>query len=124
YEGPNTNSGAYDTYSQIVTDNTAQVVSTSWGLCESQAGSTAASAENTLFQEAATQGQSIFAAAGDNGTADCTDTNGNPIAQPAVDDPASQPYVTGVGGTSLTSVGPPPTETVWNDGMGSGAGGG
>jgi kumamolisin len=47
-----------------------------------------------------------------------------------VDDPASQPYVTGVGGTSLSAVGPPPTESVWNStwntgsGTASGAGGG
>jgi subtilase family serine protease len=124
YEGPNTNSGAYDTYSRIVTDNVAQVISTSWGLCESQEGATAAQSENTLFQEAATQGQSIFAASGDNGTTDCTNFSGKPIKARAVDDPASQPYVTGVGGTSMTSVGPPPTETVWNDGGSSGASGG
>ena len=35
-----------------------------------------------------------------------------------------QPYVTGVGGTRLTAIGPPPTETVWNDGVAGGAGGG
>jgi subtilase family serine protease len=124
YQGPNTDAGAYDTYNRMVADNTAQVISTSWGLCESQEGSSAASAENTLFQEAAVQGQSLFAAAGDNGTADCTDNNGNPVAQRAVDDPASQPFVTGVGGTSMTSAGPPPIESVWNDGAAGGAGGG
>ena len=42
----------------------------------------------------------------------------------AVDDPASQPYVTGVGGTSLASIGPRPSESVWNDGVTVGAGGG
>jgi hypothetical protein len=124
YEGPNTNSGAYDTYNRIVTDNTAQVISTSWGLCESQETLTAAQAENTLFEEAATQGQSVFAASGDNGTTDCTSNSGRPVKQRAVDDPASQPYVTGVGGTSLTAVGPPPTESVWNNGNPNGAGGG
>jgi hypothetical protein len=47
-----------------------------------------------------------------------------------VDDPASQPYVTGVGGTSLTAIGPAPTESVWNStwntstGTASGATGG
>jgi subtilase family serine protease len=125
YEGPNTNSGAYDTYAQIVSDNTAKVISTAWGECEAQMGASAAEAENTLFQEAATQGQSIFAAAGDDGTTDCTDANGNPVAQQAVDDPASQPYVTGVGGTTLVTT-PSRTETVWNDGdaIQGGAGGG
>jgi kumamolisin len=119
YQGPNSNSGAYDTYNSIISADTAKVVSTSWGECESQEGSSAASAENTLFEEAATQGQTIAAAAGDDGSEDCG-TNAL-----AVDDPASQPYVTGVGGTTLSSLGPPPTEKVWNDASeGTGAGGG
>lgn len=121
YEGPNTNAGVLDTYSKIATDDVAKVTSTSWGLCESQEGSSDAASENTIFQEMATQGQSIFAAAGDSGSEDCGTTS------LAVDDPASQPYVTGVGGTSLTTLGPPPTESVWNDqcsGGGCGGGGG
>ncbi len=44
----------------------------------------------------------------------------------AVSDPASQPYVTAVGGTSLTALGPAPSETTWNDQLhfAEGAGGG
>ena len=119
YQGPNTNSGAYDTYNSIIGSDTAKVVSTSWGLCESSEGSSAASSENTLFQEAATQGQTIVSAAGDSGSEDCG-TNSL-----AVDDPASQPYITGVGGTTLTAIGPSPTEKVWNEkSNGAGAGGG
>ena len=117
YEGPNTNQGALDTYEQIVSNDTEKVISTSWGLCEKEEGNTAAASENTLFEEAATQGQSVFAAAGDSGADDCADGG-----SPAVDDPASQPYVTGVGGTSLTLS--PRSEVVWNDGPGGGAGGG
>ena len=124
YEGPNTNSGVYDTYNKIISDNVAKVISTSWGLCESQEGSSAASAENTLFQEAAIQGQSIFAAAGDNGSTDCTNNGGKPLSGYAVDDPASQPYVTGVGGTTLSVLGPPPSESVWNGGCTSACAGG
>ena len=118
YTGPNSESGAYDTYSQIVSDDTSQVISTSWGLCESQEGSAAAQSESTLFQEAASQGQSVFAAAGDSGADDC----GN--STQSVDDPASQPDVTGVGGTSLPSASDATGQTVWNDGNGEGAGGG
>jgi subtilase family serine protease len=124
YQGPNSGAGAYDTYSAIISEDRAQVISTSWGLCESQQGSSAASAENTLFQEAAIQGQSIFAASGDAGTTGCTDNAGHPLPEQAVDDPASQPYVTSVGGTTLSSIGPPPAEAVWNDGAANGAGGG
>ena len=64
YQGPNTSTGGYDTYSSIVTQDTARVVSTSWGLCEPFEGSAEAQAENTLFEEAAVQGQSVLAASG------------------------------------------------------------
>jgi kumamolisin len=120
YQGPNSSSGAYDTYAAIVSRDRAQVISTSWGLCEpDEQGTATAQSENTLFQEAAAQGQSIFAAAGDDGSEDCQ-TNSL-----AVDDPASQPYVTGVGGTALSTLGPPPAQSVWNESSaGAGAGGG
>ena len=118
YTGPNSESGAYDTYARIVSDDSSKVISTSWGLCEAAEGSSAATSESTLFQEAASQGQSIFAAAGDSGADDC----GNGTR--AVDDPASQPDVTGVGGTHLPSATDAAGQTVWNDGTGYGAGGG
>lgn len=118
YQAPNTDTGVIDAYAKIVGNDSDQVVSTSWGECEAAGSSTVLSEENTLFQEAAAQGQSVFAASGDSGSNDCG-THGSL----AVDDPASQPYVTGAGGTSLTSI-TGPTEVVWNDGSNSGAGGG
>ena len=60
-------------------------------------------AENTLFQEAAAQGMSVLSASGDDGSEDCDGTGGAPQDALEVDDPASQPYVTGVGGTSLSA---------------------
>jgi hypothetical protein len=128
YQGPNASTGGpgtgpYLTYSQIITDDSASVISSSWGDCEPDVAldPTQLSAENTLFEEAATQGQSIVAASGDNGSADCLEINGS--AGLAVDDPAGQPFVTSVGGTQLTALGPPPTETVWKDSSGAGGGG-
>jgi len=125
YQGPNTPTGSYDTYSTIVGSDTENVVSTSWGLCEAVAtygGSTGMAAENTLFELAAGQGQSIFAAAGDTGSEGCERGDGSTAL--GVLDPASQPFVTGVGGTTLWDVGPPPTETVWNEtNVGAGGGG-
>jgi hypothetical protein len=123
YQGPNNGaSGPYDTYSAIVNADAQKVISTSWGLCEADdGGSAAVAAENTLFQQAAAQGQGIFAATGDTGSEACSPGAGPTTL--AVNDPASQPYVTGVGGTSLTSAGPPPTETVWNNAAGAGGGG-
>jgi hypothetical protein len=87
------------------------VVTTSWGTCE-PISSSLTNQENVLFEAAAAQGQTILAASGDNGSA----CNAKTLA---VQDPASQPYVTGVGGTTINALGPPPSETAW-----SGSGGG
>jgi hypothetical protein len=133
YSGPNDNgsgpgSGPYDTYAQMVDDDTAKVLTTSWGECEGASGISHAEQqfETTLFTQAATQDQTVFAASGDSGSTDCYDPSAGVTDQTlSVDDPADQPYVTGVGGTSLTSISTPsPTESVWNDGPGGGAGGG
>jgi hypothetical protein len=135
YQGPNSSSGGpgsgpYDVFNAIVSQDRAQVVTISWGECESALGPSGSQAENTLFQEAAVQGQTIVAAGGDTGAEDCQTASSAPAPQAAVDDPASQPFVTGVGGTTLSSLGPRPTEEVWNNGgtpaalLSSGAGGG
>lgn len=121
YEGPNTNAGVVNTYNRIATDNLAKSISTSWGLAESSNSASTRNAENTAFQQMAAQGQSIYAASGDSGAYD----NGSSLS---VDDPASQPYMVGVGGTSLATNGAGGTwqsETTWNRGSASaGAGGG
>ncbi len=141
YQGPNNNSdnpgtGPYDTLAAMITQDKVQVISNSWGECEALEGATDAQAENTLLEEAAVQGQTFVSAAGDSGSEDCwtTPPGGDPNNSLAVDDPASQPFATAVGGTTLSTIGPPPTETVWNDdnpdvnyaafGVQQGAGGG
>jgi hypothetical protein len=128
YEAPNGVAGPLDLYNQIVQDNTAKVVSTSWGECEALAQSTEpgyTTIENELFEQAALQGQSIFAAAGDSGSDDCAEDGPGPVTPVlSVDDPASQPFVTGVGGTTITDAQNPPAEQVWNDGNVAGGSGG
>jgi hypothetical protein len=125
YEAPNTTAGSLDAFSRVISDDTASVITTSTGLCEAamQAAEPGVQQmENTLFEEAAAQGQTVVAAAGDTGSSDCD--LGSQKVRPllAVDDPASQPYVLGVGGTSL-HVDPSSPETVWNaDGFGGGGG--
>jgi hypothetical protein len=130
YQGPNAQSGLpgsgpYDVFSAIVNQDRARVVSVSWGQCEQQLGAPAEQAENLLFEQAAVQGQTIVSAAGDNGAQDCDTGGAESSARLAVDDPASQPDVVGVGGTTLVTAGPPPSETVWDSGSGgAGASGG
>ena len=125
YEGPNSNQGVIDTYNRIATDNIAKQVSTSWGLGEDVNSAQAIQAESAIFQQMAAQGQTMYAAAGDSGAYD--DYNDNNSMTLVVDDPASQPYVVGVGGTNLAvnaNTGAYQMESVWNEGLGNGAGGG
>lgn len=119
YAGPNSGSGPTDTYARIADDNTASIVTTSWGTCEGDP-SGSPSAEQAIFEQMAAQGQTVFASAGDNGSSDCTGITTNALA---VDDPASQPFVTGVGGLSVNSISPL-SETVWNSGSTNGDAGG
>ncbi len=118
YEGPNTTQGVNDTYNRIVTDNRAQVVSISWGLCEANTGTAELQTLNNIFTAGASQGISFFAASGDSGAYDCNTT------ALGVDSPADDPNVSGVGGTFL-SVGAGGTyvsESAWNCSTCSGRG--
>ena len=118
YEGPNSSTGVLDTYNRIANDNLAGQISTSWGLSENHISASFRNSENAIFQQMAAQGQSIYAASGDKGAYD----NGSTLS---VDDPASQPYMVGVGGTQLfvNSGETYNHETTWNRGS-AGAGGG
>ncbi len=110
YEGPNSTQGLNDTYNKIVTDNKAQIATTSWGLCENSTGSAELQTLDSIFKQAATQGISFFSASGDSGAYDCSDTNLN------VNSPASDPYVTGVGATNLQlNGGAYGSESVWSN---------
>ena len=116
YSGPNDNgTGPIDTYTAMVDQDVATVLSTSWGQCEALLDPAERALEQDLFAQAGTQGQSVLAASGDSGSSDCYSGATPTATQLAVDDPADQPDVTGVGGTSLTSADPgAPVETVWN----------
>jgi subtilase family serine protease len=123
YEAPNTTQGYNDEFARIVSDR-VPVVSVSWGDCETNMGQQEVQQESKYFQEAAAQGQTILVAAGDSGSETCWQQQYNPAL--VADDPAAQPYVTGVGGTtlSLNSNNSYQSEHVWNSGPLGGAGGG
>jgi len=104
YESPNTELGALAQYKQIAMDNTADVISSSWGIpCEYGLNSQTTLAENQIFLQMAAQGQSLFTASGDAGAYGCSRVG---IVPPAgqllqIGDPNNQPYNTAVGGTSF-----------------------
>jgi subtilase family serine protease/N-acetylneuraminic acid mutarotase len=80
---------------RMVTDDNAAVVTTSWGLYEAGWGDLAETI-NDVLKEAAAQGISLFAAAGDNGALDNGPGDNN------ADFPSSSPFVTAANGTELT----------------------
>lgn len=122
YEAPDDGQSTLDCYARIADDDKAQVASTSWGLAENAQSTSYLDSESTVFAQMAAQGQSMFAAAGDDGAYDNPDTP-NTLT---VDDPGSQPDVTCCGGTTLTVNGSGQwvSETTWNDGQGDATGGG
>ncbi len=127
YVAPNTGLGEVDLYNRFVTDDDAPVISSSWGSCEELASA----ADNRLYaaitEEAAAQGQQIFQASGDAGAIDCSGAVPAPTGDSiSVEQEASVPWVTGVGGTDLgertaNGLPGPRSEASWND---EGAGGG
>ena len=124
YFAPNTNKGFLDAVSSAVHDTTRKpsAISISWGSAEDGGGysSSVLSSFNQIFQAASLLGVTILVAAGDNGSSDGVSTGNH------VDFPASNPWVTACGGTTLTApdMHTIQNETVWNDGAQGGATGG
>ena len=104
---------------QMVADQAttgAHIISDSWGLCEDALPPSFVQAESVDFELAAASGMSVYAASGDSGSSGCKDLPGFSNAH-VVDDPASQPFVTGVGGTVLHSANGADS-TAWRSGGG------
>lgn len=120
YEAANDSANRLTEWAQIVQDAPA-IVSTSWGGCEQLSDPNEIAQENVFFTMAAAQGQTILAASGDSGSEGCmgsvsTNTQLNAI------DPAAQPFVTAVGGTSVIWNGSR-NESTWNNQYGASGGG-
>ncbi len=132
YNAPNDDTGQteLDEYTRIANDDVADVISSSWAGCENDSTAAYVQAENLVFEQMALQGQSMFSAAGDTGAFECIRSDGTTLIN--VLDPAAQPWVTAVGGTSFFTFNPDanpnpsyPTglESVWNvDGLCTDAG--
>lgn len=110
YEAPNP-SPFEDILNRMVTDDAASQLSCSWY----KPGSGPDPVADQIFQEMAAQGQSFLTASGDSDA-----------WTGLIDFPDETPYVTEVGGTTLTTDGAGnwASETVWNEGNGVGSSGG
>ncbi|MGO9803311.1 MAG: protease pro-enzyme activation domain-containing protein [Steroidobacteraceae bacterium] len=122
YLAPNTNQAFIDVFAQAIDDNLADTVSTSWGEWElfdsnnpfgngpignpvTGTMTSTLTALDDLLLQAALQGQSFFAAAGDNGAYDeQNELPPNYTQVLSVDDPATQRFITAAGGTTLPGV--------------------
>ena len=126
YNAPNDETGQteLDEYATIANQDTADSISSSWDICEPDAGLAYAQAENVMFEQMAAQGQSMFSSSGDTGAFECIrDGTFSDFAPLEALDPSSQPWVTSTGGTSFESFDPGDnprpsypsgTEAVWN----------
>ena len=111
-------------FSRWATDDKAKAASASLGECEIFPyvdGSM--TVDDMIFLEAASQGQSFFASAGDTGSfcpVGPAGVNGVPLGAPLVNYPAASPYVVGVGGTTLltNANGSYDKEITWDTGGG------
>ena len=127
YQAPNTNQGFLDAFAQAIKSNKPDTISTSWGewefldnlanspVTDPFSGETVSSLQATheLLLEAALQGQSFYAAAGDAGAFDESGELPDNFSTPlSVDYPASDTAITAGGGLTL----PGPQEFTLNDG--------
>jgi hypothetical protein len=97
---------SWDALNYAVTSSShgvAPFISTSYGFCEAGNGESFAQTVDGWAQEAVTQGQTIVAASGDEGAADCDPGTAQSATMGlAVNLPASSPSVTGAGGNEFT----------------------
>jgi len=111
YEGNPLNFHPNNVLNSIATANSASQVSCSWGW----SGGPSTTTDN-IFKEMAAQGQTFFTASGDSDAYPAGAVD-NPFQTGA---PADSPYLTSVGGTTLTMSGAGGSwlsETVWNWGL-------
>jgi subtilase family serine protease len=99
----------------IVDNNLAPVMSTSFGSCESDLGTSENSFYSSLWQQAAAQGISSFVSSGDSGASGCDSPSDSTGSGRAVNGLASTPYNVAVGGTEFNEG----SGGYWNTGNGN-----
>ncbi len=111
----------------VITSMAANSGVKSLACCWGWGGGPSTTTDN-LFKQLASQGQSFFNASGDSDAFTVGVNSANSVDDPSGQNaPSSSPYITQVGGTTLTMNGTGATfasETVWNWGGGEGSSGG
>ncbi len=91
------------------------IVSISYGECEAANGATANAAYNRTYEQAVTQGTSVFVSAGDEGAASCDADATKATHGISVSGFASTPYNVAVGGTDFGDAYAGTTTTYWSN---------
>jgi pseudomonalisin len=92
----------------IVSHNLAPVMSMSFGLCETALGSSGNSFINSLWQQAAAQGITVFVSSGDDGAAGCDSASASTATHGrGVNGLCSTPFSVCVGGTEFNDASKP-----------------
>jgi subtilase family serine protease len=92
------------------------ILSLSYGLCEAGSGSALNAAFYTMWQQAVTEGTTVFVSAGDQGATVCSAEYPAAPFGIGVSGFASTPYNVAVGGTDFRDVADGTTTTYWNGG--------
>ena len=105
----------YNATKYVVDHNLADVISQSFGEAETCMDPTVQKEEHAVFAEAAEKGITVFASSGDSGASQLNCSGTGPILSTSI--PASDPLVTGVGGTTLAADinGKYEGETAWTE---------
>jgi subtilase family serine protease len=108
YTGNSTNYSVFDSIAYAVDARLANIITISYGACETALSSSTASAVDQIFSQAASQGQTVIASSGDLGSTACYGDTANNLTTTqqqalAVNYPASSQYVTAVGGTEIAA---------------------
>ncbi|PYU27353.1 MAG: peptidase S53, partial [Acidobacteria bacterium] len=90
------------------------IMSISYGQCETENGAAANAAYNLAYQQAVTEGVSIFVAAGDSGAAGCDNSVSEATHGIGVNAFASTPYNVAVGGTDFSDTYSGTNSSYWN----------
>jgi hypothetical protein len=100
--------GIYLSAQYIVDNNLAPVVTVSYGVCESALGTAGNLFVSSLWEQAASQGMSVFVSAGDTGAAGCdAPSSTTATGGAAVNGLCSTPYNVCVGGTQFNDTANP-----------------
>ena len=106
YTGSNTSFGVFDSVEYAVDELIAPIISLSYDSCETELTANDVTVLEGVMSQGASQGQTILAASGDQGSTACSaDTHLTTAQQEAlaVNYPASSAFVTGMGGTEIDS---------------------